>query len=64
MLKAEDLARLEDHRVRDVKSGRTRPDRGISHVCFYVNLLLNQRVNSYSHVRTVSYPNHSVPGQT
>ena len=33
MLKAGDLARREDHRVRGVKSGRTRQDRGISHVC-------------------------------
>ena len=41
MLKAEDLARREDHRVRGVKSGRTRPDRGISHVCIkllYANI--------------------------
>ena len=33
MLKAGNLASREDHRVRGVKSGRTRPDRGISHVC-------------------------------
>ena len=32
MLKAGDFARREDHRVRGVKSGRTRRDRGISHV--------------------------------
>ena len=31
MLKAGDIARREDHRVRGVKSGRTRADRGISH---------------------------------
>ena len=31
MLKAGDLARREDHRVRGVKSGRTQADRGISH---------------------------------
>ena len=33
MLKAGNLASREDHRVRGVKSGRTRSDRGISHVC-------------------------------
>ena len=32
MLKAGDLARREDHRVRGVKSGRIRRDCGISHV--------------------------------
>ena len=32
MLKAEDLARREDRRVRGVKIGKTRRDRGISHV--------------------------------
>ena len=40
MLKAGDLARREDHWVRGVKSGRTRADRGISHVCL-CNLLKN-----------------------
>ena len=33
MLKAGDLARREDRRVRGVKIGKTRRDRGISHVC-------------------------------
>ena len=33
MLKAGDLARREDHRVRGSKPGRSRRDRGISHVC-------------------------------
>ena len=33
MLKAGDLARWEDHRVKGVKIGKTRRDRGISHVC-------------------------------
>ena len=33
MLKAGDLARQEDRRVRGVKIGKTRRDRGISHVC-------------------------------
>ena len=33
MLKAGDLARREDHRVKGVKIGKTRRDRGISHVC-------------------------------
>ena len=32
MLKAEDLARREDRRVKGVKIGKTRRDRGISHV--------------------------------
>ena len=32
MLKAGNLASREDHRVRGVKSGRTRSDGGISHV--------------------------------
>ena len=33
MLKAGDLARREDRRVKGVKIGKTRRDRGISHVC-------------------------------
>ena len=33
MLKAGDLARREDCRVKGVKIGKTRRDRGISHVC-------------------------------
>ena len=33
MLKAGHLAGREDHRVRGIKSGITRADRGISHVC-------------------------------
>ena len=32
MLKAGDLARREDRRVKGVKIGKTRRDRGISHV--------------------------------
>ena len=36
MLKAGDLARREDRRVRGVKIGKTRRDRGISHVCQYI----------------------------
>ena len=32
MLKAGDSARREDHRVKGVKIGKTRQDRGISHV--------------------------------
>ena len=35
MLKAGDLARREDHRVRGVKIGKSRRDRGISHVCVF-----------------------------
>ena len=34
MLKAGDFARSEDRRVRGVKIGKTRRDRGISHVCY------------------------------
>ena len=41
MLKAGDLARREDHRVRVVKSGRTRADRGISHVCEKIEKSMN-----------------------
>ena len=33
MLKAADLARREDRRVKGVKIGKTRRDWGISHVC-------------------------------
>ena len=33
MLKVGDLARREDRRVKGVKIGKTRRDRGISHVC-------------------------------
>ena len=33
MLKAGDLASQEDRRVKGVKIGKTRRDRGISHVC-------------------------------
>ena len=34
MLKAGDLGRREDHRVSGVKIGKTRRDRGISHVWY------------------------------
>ena len=39
MLKAGDLARREDLRVKGVKIGKSLRDRGISHVCIYLYLL-------------------------
>ena len=42
MLKAEDLARREDRRVRGVKIGKTRQDRGISHVWLMRCLLISE----------------------
>ena len=49
MLKAGNLASQEDHRVRGVKSGRTRADRGISHVCFIVvKIYVQETVLPYS----------------
>ena len=40
MLKAGDLARREDRRVKGVKIGKTRRDRGISHVCNILHRLI------------------------
>ena len=42
MLKAGNLARREDHRVRGVKSGRTQADWGISHIWIYGSTLFVQ----------------------
>ena len=42
MLKAEDLARREDRRVKGVKIEKTRRDRGISRVC--TNLVKLSRI--------------------
>ena len=45
MLKAGDLACREDRRVRGVKIGKTRRDRGISHVCIaYQAIKLQKRI--------------------
>ena len=51
MLKAGNLASWEDHRVRGVKSGRIRADRGISHVCVDNTILFLQKclLNSCTH---------------
>ena len=40
MLKAGDLARREDRRVKGVKIGRSRRNRGISHVCPEVKIFV------------------------
>ena len=40
MLKVGDLARREVHRVNGVKIGKTRQDRGISHVCMCSELFV------------------------
>ena len=57
MLKAGDLTRREDHQVRGVKSGRTRQDWGISHVCSRAanSVVHGQILQNFELIQTLMY---------
>ena len=65
MLKAGDLARREDNRVKGVKIGKTRQDRGISHVYLILQSLyfLNLKFQASSHLLWLYCPVCVRPGQ-
>ena len=56
MLKAGDLARREDRRVKGFKIGKTRRDRGISHVCLSTTLGVANDVESRCKVKNITVP--------